>query len=685
MVAWLLAHPRVRRSTLVAAVLQGLSAVAVCTAPQASAATNGSVLNWTGLRDSYGVPIGNYYLAVAALPEQLAQAGPDVSWNPDTWTRWMVHALEVMTVRLTAMHILTAEAGLFIGLVALALWLMKLTISTYWLSVIGEIARAVTHAVIQVTTTLGVLLIAVPLGVFIGALTAMRGETGRGWTMIGIAVTLPALSMAVFADPAGLMYGPDGLLAFARRIGYSVASAATHNGAVGDGVDTLTASLITHTVREPLQLWNFGHVVDNVGGCGPAWSAAVTRGAPDGPIRAMAACGNTSAVTYAQHLDGTNIWVGLVFVTAAGLLGLFMVASGWAVLKVSVKAVWTTVILLPSLWLGAVPGAPQRRALDVVWQFFRHGVEVLVYIVFVSVIGLAVERLVSRPLPAELGGANPFAHTLVMGGASLAALMLLRHIRADLGGQPGGRGLFGRATNVAVGMGLQAAIGGAGAAALGGARGIGAGRGGRGEMTPWERLDAEAADATTVHGGPQRGFDPVPEPNGGARGAGIGGERKAGGGEALAGIDGFGGAPGERAAANGDEPAGEVAPVTAPATSTPTSSRPTGRAPHGRRAGMRSAGGSASEPSTGADPFPAPGFADVAGEAAVVPPIVDSHYSGPAPPPPEPPPEDFEPPPDAEIHGLPDTVHAEAGPTGEPPANVDAITDQTDSRAQDPR
>ena len=46
----------------------------------------------------------------------------------------------------------------------------------------------------------------------------------------------------------------------------------------------------------------------------------------------------------------------------------------------------------------------------------RHGIEALVFIVFVSVIGLAVERIVSAPLPAELGGTNPFAHVLMMGG-----------------------------------------------------------------------------------------------------------------------------------------------------------------------------------------------------------------------------------------------------------------------------
>ena len=292
------------------------------------------------------------------------------------------------------------------------------------------------------------------------------------------------------------MYGPDGLLAFGRRVGFSVAEAATHNGPLGapggSQVDTLTASLITHTVREPLQLWNFGHVVDRVGGCGAAWSAAVRGGAPDGPITAMAACGDRGAVAYAQHLDGTNEWIGLVFVAAALLLAVFMVTSGWAVLKVSVNAVWTTVILLPTLWLGAIPGAPQRRAVDVVWQFFRHGVEVMVYIVYVSVIGLAVERVVTAPLPAALGGTSAFAHVLMMGAVSVAALLLGRHLRADLSGHPRGRGrLVGRATDVAVGMGIQAGLGGAGSAAAKGLRDrlgrFGAGRGAVGSAGPGRR------------------------------------------------------------------------------------------------------------------------------------------------------------------------------------------------------
>ncbi|MDG4667940.1 hypothetical protein [Mycobacterium sp. 236(2023)] len=506
---WYLTHPRLGRPLLALAALHALCVVAVCAAPQATAATNGMVLNWIGLRDSYGVPIGDYYFAIASLRDQIGTAPEGLEWDPGTWVPWLATTMARVPTSAAAANILTAEAGLFIGIVALALWLLKLTVSTYWLTVIGEIARAVTGAVTQVATTVGVLLLAVPIGVFCGAATAKRGEVGRGWTMIGIALTLPALSIAVFADPAGLMYGPDGLLSFGRNIGFSVAAAATNNGTLGGAgtsgqVDTLTASLITHTVREPLQLWNFGHVVDHVGGCGPAWSASLRGGDPNAPIRAMAACGDRAAVNYASHVDATNAWVGLILIAAASLLAMFMVASGWAVLRVSVRAIWTTVILLPTLWLGAVPGAPQRRATDVVWQFFRHGIEVLIYIVFVSVIGLAVQRLVSAPLPTELGGTNPFAHVLMMGGVALVGLILLRHIRADLAGRPAGRGVFSQAASVAVGMGLHAAVGGAGAAAAAGGKSLLRRGRGAGENAPWDNTEPSA-----VHGAPQPGFDPI--------------------------------------------------------------------------------------------------------------------------------------------------------------------------------
>ena len=538
---WCLDHPRLRRPVLVVAAVQALAVLAVCAAPQAAAATNSMVLDWTGLRDTYGVPIGDYYLALASLPEQIAAGAPDVTWNPDTWTAWMYHALATVAANMAAVNILTGEAGLFVGVVAIALWLLKVTVSTYWLTVIGEIARAIAGAVIQVTTAAGLLLVAVPIGVFAGVVTVKRGEVGRGWTMIGVALTMPAASVAVFADPAGLMYGPRraaGVRAphrVLRRLGRHPQRRAGRVAGGGAG---------RHADRQP----DHAHGARTVaavelracGGPGGWLRGGVVGGGEPRPARRpdrrdgrRAGTGrrwrSPSTSTAPTSGSGWCSW------PRRACWALFMVASGWAVLKVSVKAVWTTVILLPTLWLGAIPGAPQRRAADVVWQFFRHGVEVLVYIVYVSVIGLAVQRIVAAPLPAELGGTNPFAHVLMMGGVAVVALLLLRHIRADLSGRPAGPGLVRQATGVAVGMGMTAAFGAAGSAAVAGARGLRRRSGSRGELTPWEQLEAESRNAAAVHGAPQPGFDPVPG------GAGTAAAETRGGGAAAAGCRGRGG------------------------------------------------------------------------------------------------------------------------------------------------
>ena len=456
---WLLRHPRVARPLKVFGLLQVLATVAVTLAPGASASTNAAVLNWTGLHDNYGVPIGDYYLSLASIPDQITQGGPDAqAWDPTSWGAWVVHALEVMSTGFAASNILTAEAGAFIGIIALSLWVMKLTISTYWLTVFGEIAKAITAAVITVTTRWGLVAITVPLGVFLGVLAIRRGEAGRGWTMILLAIMMPALAITVFSDPAGMMYGSDGMLAFGRSMGFSTAEAVTHNGAIGSGgftgqVDTLTSSLITHVGREPLEVFNFGHVIDTKPGCAAQYTAALQQGISDGPIKAMGRCGDLAAVHYAQNLDATNTFGGAILVLTAILFGWFMISSGASVFKVSVQAMYTTAKLLPSVFAGGISGAAQEHAKATVWRFFKHPLEVMVFVTFVSVMGLAVERLISRPLPAELGGNNPFAHVLIMGGGSMAALYLLRHIRADLQGHQPGRGLFGRASDVALGAG----------------------------------------------------------------------------------------------------------------------------------------------------------------------------------------------------------------------------------------
>ena len=72
---WLLRHPRIKRPLLCAAYLEVLCAITVALAPNASAATNAAVLNWTGLHDSYNVPIGDFTV-VDGQPSDRLTNGP---------------------------------------------------------------------------------------------------------------------------------------------------------------------------------------------------------------------------------------------------------------------------------------------------------------------------------------------------------------------------------------------------------------------------------------------------------------------------------------------------------------------------------------------------------------------------------------------------------------------------------
>jgi hypothetical protein len=212
----------------------------------------------------------------------------------------------------------------------------------------------------------------------------------------------------------------------------------------------------------------------------------------------------------------------------------------------------------------------------------------------------------------------------MMGGVSIAAFLLLRHVRQ--------RGMLGRAADVAIEMGVSHAVGGAGAAALRGARGLRSGRSSSSEPAPWERVGG-LGDAAAVHGAPQHGFDPVPGGGGGAVfGAGVGESGSPGA------------ATDERGC--GGEGRGRQSAVVGTAEMTVGGDRV-------RHEGFspRTSGNSGDPRRSAADGFegggvPGAGRDAGADDAAApeVPPIVETDYGGPVPLPPEP--LDDEPPPD---------------------------------------
>jgi hypothetical protein len=202
-----------------------------------------------------------------------------------------------------------------------------------------------------------------------------------------------------------------------------------------------------------------------------------------------------------------------------------------------------------------------------------------------------------------------------------------------MSGRPAGPGLVRQATGVAVGMGMTAAFGAAGSAAVAGAGKLGRRLGRLGQMTPWEKLEAQSKTAAAVHGAPQPGFDPVPGGGGSggpARGGGVGG-------------DGGGVAAGERSASADVAGVGERAAVAA------MNDGQGGGVESPRRRGRPQTRDSAAQPDTTSGPTTL-----TESDVPAVPSIVETRFSGPVPLP-EPPPED-EPPPDDDAYPPPPTT-----------------------------
>jgi hypothetical protein len=68
-------RPGLRRAATVWFTLHWLASWSVAAAPPAAASTIGGALNWTGITDSYGVPVGNYYLSLVSTSEAITKAG----------------------------------------------------------------------------------------------------------------------------------------------------------------------------------------------------------------------------------------------------------------------------------------------------------------------------------------------------------------------------------------------------------------------------------------------------------------------------------------------------------------------------------------------------------------------------------------------------------------------------------
>jgi hypothetical protein len=433
-------HPRLRRILIFILATHTLAIWALATAPRATAATMAAALNWTGITDSYGVPIGAYFLSTVDTMEALTEGGPDVSVvDPGSWVKWGAHALTTGLTHETVASWVQAQASCYIFLIAAVLWLLKFAMSSTWLSWLAIWFKPILEALRQLLVELHVFPICLALGIGVGAFHILwHGRRGHGAAIILSAFAVGMLGLWLTRDPLGELTGNDGLINQARTLGFSVAQAATNNGPIAGGGATgqlshLTSVLADALLRAPLQIWNFGTTVDSIGSCGAAWSSAIMSGVRDAPAHAMASCGAPQALHYAQSIDGSVFALGLGFIVLGLFFAIFVTYVTYSYIMVCGAALLNAVMAIFAVGPAMIHGAPRRRARRRLEQFFRHAFLVFVYVLYTCVAALLILKTISPGgLASQVGMTSPVAMLVLVALWSAVATGVFWWLKKEL-------------------------------------------------------------------------------------------------------------------------------------------------------------------------------------------------------------------------------------------------------------
>lgn len=448
---WLADHPRFRRTVVAMTLTHALSVVALACAPRAVAAGGSAALGWTGLHDTDGVPIAYYFLSMVSVPEAAINNDQDVSViDPSTWMKWMAAAMERAVDNATAAWWLGWFAGAFVFVMAVALWFLRFALSTGWLVAIATVGLPLYHAVNGLVSQMMLGAIAVTICVMVAGYHIVTHNAGRGWAMLGTALLLTVLLATVFSDPVGDLYSEHGLLALGRGTGLEIAQAATGApfaaGASLDAkLDALMSNVVTAGVRHPLQVLNFGMVVDDISACRQAWSGAMmaAQGVDgSGPAHAMSTCGAPQALAYAQRLGGYDATIGLVLVAVAVVVGFFFWYVGLSVMVVGIKSLYFGILIGPTFLIGMMGfGRALAFAKHCGTELFMHVIQLMVFEVYLAVSAIGLTWVLTTNM---LGASTATALPRILIMAVAAAALWLGFRIVDRSFHTDGMGTIGR-------------------------------------------------------------------------------------------------------------------------------------------------------------------------------------------------------------------------------------------------
>lgn len=414
--AWLYTRPRTRRIWFMFQAVWGASLLAVATAPTATADTLGAAWSFTGLHDSYGVPIGQHFVSLPPLMEMIGFNGPEFGVDPTTWAPAIMSSLNTSLTYAQLNMFLAWETAFLIGVCSVGIWLIKFALGVLWLAWLGAIASPIVDTMKAMIERMHLLEGGILVSLLVGGTLCITTGFGTGIGIILGGFLAMLLFWLLLRDPAGELVSDNGLLGIGRSLGFSLAQGVVHNGPVAAGgtsaqLDTLTSWMVDVLVRDMVQLVNFGQLIDDIPGCAGTYNAALMSGGD--AAQAVKACA-PSAYAHALHLDATT--AGLFFIVNCLVLLILWSLDymGIEAFRVGFKAFWNLFIVVPAVAIAAFPGPPRQFAKKAAGRMLLHGAEMMAATAGLGILVLVMASVTRGTLPGTIGMTAPLAKVLVM-------------------------------------------------------------------------------------------------------------------------------------------------------------------------------------------------------------------------------------------------------------------------------
>lgn len=417
--AWLYIHRRVRRVWLMFQLIWGGSLCAVVMAPRAAADSVAGGLAFTGLHDSYGVPIGSLFVSVLPLGEVIGAQGAQFGVSPDTWGPALVSALATTATYTQLAGWLGLECAFFLTVCAIGIWLIKFALGAIWLGWLAAVANPFVTNIQGVVNRLHLIEGGMLAATVVGGITCFTVGYGAGMGVIGGSLIVAVLTWLLLRDPVGELVSDNGVLGIGRSLGFTVSQGIAHNGPIAAGgtssqLDTLTSWLCDVLVRDVIQLISFGQVIDDIGGCAAAFNTAILSGVTERPAQAMKTCGATAAYTHSQHLSAISAGLFFVVICLVMLILAALDYIGCEAFRIGFKAFWDVLVIVPAAALAMFPGPPRRHAKKRVVLMLVHGAEMIAATAGLGILVLLMAQANRGSLPGATGMTSPLAKLLVM-------------------------------------------------------------------------------------------------------------------------------------------------------------------------------------------------------------------------------------------------------------------------------